>query len=141
MHIPNKVLVQQLSQEQNNKCIFCKCEMKYHNGETPLHPLAMTKEHVVPRAYGGPDEASNYVVSCNRCNSLRGTLDFKFFSIIVKKLFQEDGVKEHWHSPNIFIEKCLRKSVKLEVMYAYAYVCKKTAFEVLELLNNKSFRY
>jgi 5-methylcytosine-specific restriction endonuclease McrA len=126
---PNKVLVQQLSQQQNNKCIFCKCDMKYHNGEAHLHPRAMTREHVIPRSHGGTDEESNYVVSCNRCNSLRGTIDFTFFTIIVAKLLKEDVCKEHWHSPYRSVQKRLRKAIQLEVMQGHAVVCRRAAFK------------
>ena len=140
MPIPNKVLVQQLSQQQDNKCVFCGCTMQYHNGEAHLHPRAMTKEHIVPRAHGGPDKESNYVASCNRCNSLRGTINFDFFTLIVAKLFKEKGFRKHWHSSDIFIQKCLRKAVQLEMMYGYAFVCKHTAFELLALYQQKSPR-
>ena len=30
--------------------------------------VLMTKDHIIPRALGGPDEASNYQTMCIRCN-------------------------------------------------------------------------
>ena len=132
MPIPNKVLVQQLSQQQDNKCVFCDCTMQYHNGEAHLHPRAMTKEHIVPKAHGGNNEESNLVASCCRCNSLRGTIHYDLFVLIVRKLHKDADFQKYWHAKHPFIVKCLRIAVKLEVMHAYAYVCRHTAFTFLE---------
>lgn len=32
-----------------------------------------TREHIVPRAYGGPNSIKNYVLACAECNNARGT--------------------------------------------------------------------
>lgn len=37
-----------------------------------LKPRLFTKDHVVPRSKGGPDEMSNYRTMCMRCNNKRG---------------------------------------------------------------------
>jgi hypothetical protein len=35
-------------------------------------PTMATREHVIPRAFGGPTEWWNVVAACRECNSLRG---------------------------------------------------------------------
>ena len=35
-------------------------------------PTMATREHVIPRAFGGPTEWWNLVAACSECNSLRG---------------------------------------------------------------------
>lgn len=41
------------------RCFYC-------NAERPL-----TADHIIPRAHGGGDEASNLVPACRTCNSSR----------------------------------------------------------------------
>lgn len=39
----------------------------------------LTADHVIPRAYGGGDEASNLVPACRTCNTSRGKRDYHEF--------------------------------------------------------------
>ena len=36
------------------------------------HPLAGTRDHLVPRFLGGTDHHNNLVLACYTCNSMRG---------------------------------------------------------------------
>ena len=121
-----------IAARQNDRCCFCHLLMIPCTGIHPLTPDTMTREHVIPVAYGGQDHDSNYLASCHRCNSLRGTLHFDLFAKIVQGLFTDDGFQEHWHTTDEFIVRLLRKAVGLEVMRAYAYVSRVTAFEYLQ---------
>lgn len=40
------------------------------------HKRQATKEHVVPRAFGGANTMENYVLACSECNNNRGTTLF-----------------------------------------------------------------
>ena len=43
-------------------------------------PNMATREHIIPRAFGGPTEWWNLVAACRECNSLRGHMyAMKFF--------------------------------------------------------------
>lgn len=60
---------QSLSESQNHRCCYCSCDMTL---EIDSRPTMATREHVVPRALGGPTEWWNLVAACHECNSLRG---------------------------------------------------------------------
>lgn len=53
-------------------CHYCFCK----TNRVENHPRQATKEHVFPRAFGGANNISNYVLACSDCNNKRGTLLF-----------------------------------------------------------------
>lgn len=119
-----------LAFRQNNKCHFCNLEMTELKDE--MLPSTMTLEHCLARARGGINGLCNLSASCNQCNGLRGSMDERLFLLIVKKLFMDDDIREHWHSTNSLVRKLIRKIVKLEVMYAYAFISAHHAHAYLE---------
>lgn len=48
--------------------------------------LQATKEHVVPRAFGGENHISNYVLACAKCNNDRGTTLFYCSCVVCSTL-------------------------------------------------------
>lgn len=44
-----------------------------------LYWFSMTLDHVVPRAVGGPDELSNLLLCCCKCNRKKGALSYVEF--------------------------------------------------------------
>ena len=49
----------------------------YHRCNKHLWDLQMTLDHLMPISYGGGDSNDNLVISCFRCNNLRGNpLDY-----------------------------------------------------------------
>lgn len=128
----NSEVLLALSERQNHRCVFCYTHMELHQGGPVLTPKTMTREHTRPRSLGGSDHESNLVASCSRCNSLRGNLHAELFAAIVSNLHQDVEIKENWHSDIPIVTKLIRKIIKLEVTYAYAFVCRQTAFEVWE---------
>jgi hypothetical protein len=60
-------LRQHLLAQQGSECVWCG---------RPLAPTdaAATVDHLLPRRQGGPRVLENLVVSCARCNRLRGCL-------------------------------------------------------------------
>jgi hypothetical protein len=80
---------------QNKKCYWCGRDIEFHvhkNGAPPPGN-AVTVDHVFPiwhpkrkkhKLEGIP---SPFVISCVRCNNLRGYQDFKEFSVVALKKF------------------------------------------------------
>lgn len=66
--------VKRLMQMNDSKCHYCGSKTNLNdrrgNGVGKRYP---TKDHVVPRAFGGINHISNYVLSCSSCNNKRGT--------------------------------------------------------------------
>lgn len=75
--------------EGNRRCHYCK-DMCSNKGSKRA-----TREHVVPKAYGGPNHVDNYVLACSDCNSKRGTAMFyckcDFCSSIIEKFLSDSG--------------------------------------------------
>lgn len=52
-----------------NRCHYCDTLCNSHRKS----PMRATREHVVPKSFGGANGMSNYVLACSRCNNNRGT--------------------------------------------------------------------
>jgi 5-methylcytosine-specific restriction endonuclease McrA len=80
-------IMQRLFQRQKNRCAYCREMMTLKkiraNHRQPVH-LA-TRDHVVPRAYGGSDRQENIVICCKGCNSRRADLPADLFALIIIK--------------------------------------------------------
>lgn len=50
----------------NYKCQYC--------GRGPLHPKALSYDHVIPRSAGGRTTFENIVTACKTCNALKDNL-------------------------------------------------------------------
>lgn len=88
-----------LSEPQNHRCCYCGHEMvEVSQQELPfIHPNAMTREHVIPRSYGGVGP-ENLVAACNLCNGLRGNMDAIAFYNLLQKWFKRDKtLRQRWH--------------------------------------------
>ena len=57
-----------IRERDGNRCVYCGA---CHG---PMH-----LDHVVPRSGGGPDDASNLVVSCAHCNCVKRDLTVRQF--------------------------------------------------------------
>jgi 5-methylcytosine-specific restriction endonuclease McrA len=42
-------------------------------------------DHIIPKSKGGPNDPSNYLISCRKCNSDRGNTDIEIW---VEKIIQ-----------------------------------------------------
>lgn len=75
-----------LCEAQNHRCCFCSDEM---NHDATSHKRA-TREHIIPRAFGGGNSWDNTAASCSECNTLRGPMDaLLFYELITQGLLQE----------------------------------------------------
>ena len=62
--------------KQKKECVYCGCTNK----------MALTVDHIVPKARGGGDEDSNLQITCWICNQLKGTLTDKEFKKYYKAM-------------------------------------------------------
>lgn len=46
------------------------CDRQTDTNDPNRYP---TKDHIVPKAFGGPNSMDNYVLACRKCNNDRGT--------------------------------------------------------------------
>lgn len=51
-------------------CPYCKRRMLTSKRDR-LNPLERTKDHILPKSWGGKDDYSNIRLCCRRCNALR----------------------------------------------------------------------
>lgn len=56
-----------LDETKNPRCIYCNCK---------LTPTNATTDHIIPISKGGNNTQVNFLVSCLKCNSERGDMDF-----------------------------------------------------------------
>ena len=96
-----------LAEAQNWKCCFCGVEMV----EYPNQSNSATIEHVTPASKGGENSADNYAISCNRCNSNRGDLDWKIFMERKHEVIQKEKSKRQ-RDMEKRLEKWLKKAHK-----------------------------
>lgn len=90
-----------LSEPQNHRCCYCGNPMvEIKKQEKIVVPRnAMTKEHVIPKSYGGPTEKENLVAACQQCNEMRGNMDAVAFYNLIQKWFRRDEtLRSRWHS-------------------------------------------
>jgi len=50
-----------------------------------------TRDHKLPRRYGGARKASNIVRCCAMCNRIKDTREYKVFVILFKQFLEEHG--------------------------------------------------
>ena len=60
----------EIAREQDWCCWWCGSMMLV--GGDPLHKLAVTTEHLIPRSKGGGNDRDNLVAAHRRCNESRG---------------------------------------------------------------------
>lgn len=65
-------VITKLINRHNGVCHYCFSKTNRNNGS----PRQATKDHVVPRAFGGINNLDNYVLACSECNNRRGTTLF-----------------------------------------------------------------
>ena len=86
-HMPNTTILVRLYENQNHCCSYC--------GRNTILPsdlkdsddklLMATVDHIVPLSKGGKSNGSNYVMSCDRCNNLKGDTDEETFRYALKE--------------------------------------------------------
>jgi hypothetical protein len=75
-----------LSEAQNHRCCYCSCEMTLEDNDSAT---MATREHLIPRVFGGPTEWWNLVAACHECNSLRGHMNALAFHFMRQTMSHE----------------------------------------------------
>jgi 5-methylcytosine-specific restriction endonuclease McrA len=69
-------IIEVIYHRDKGRCFWCGAEVKcpwtnmISNGSLP--PDHGTRDHILPKSKGGPRDAYNQVLSCNRCNNRKG---------------------------------------------------------------------
>lgn len=67
-------------------CVFCgavRGQVRLFDG-APVR-VKVTVDHVLPRSWGGKDYPSNLVCACERCNTMKATMDGETFAFMLKR--------------------------------------------------------
>lgn len=67
--------------------------------------VLMTKDHIVPKSLGGPDELNNYQTMCCICNNLKGSSNLELEDI--------RNLKDIWENHSKLPKKELRKLINM----------------------------
>ena len=70
---------------------FDKCLIKVKYRDT----IFRTKDHIISKNNGGPNNPINYISCCNDCNNLKGYMDAKEFAIFLGKISTIRDYKNH----------------------------------------------
>ena len=57
---------------QKWKCCWCGCQMKSAGSSKFMEPNDATREHIIPKMFGGTMAKSNIRAACFKCNNERG---------------------------------------------------------------------
>lgn len=74
--VSGKHQIKALVRAFNGICHYCGHETSNRVAWGAPTGLAPTREHIVPRTFGGPNDMSNYVLACADCNNHRGSMLF-----------------------------------------------------------------
>lgn len=69
-----------------NACVYCggqRGERRLINGRMAV--VKVTVDHVLPRSWGGKDTPRNLVCACERCNTMKATMDGETFAFMLKR--------------------------------------------------------
>ena len=106
-----------LSEAQNHRCCYCSVEMTL---EDDCRPTMATREHLIPRIFGGPTEWWNLVAACNECNSLRGHMNALAFCQMRLTMNVEAIKMTRWNLLMLAFERYERKTVgKVVVVFTF----------------------
>ncbi len=109
--------VPRLSEAQNHYCCYCHHPMVLHAKLKPgdVVPRDMlTKDHYIPRFFGGPTTKENLVAACGQCNWIRGSMEAEAFYHLLQHWFNQDpALHKRWHQITMeefhhFRRECVR---------------------------------
>lgn len=77
--LPYENKIDLLYRVQEGACVYCNRQINKEH---------MTKEHLIPKSYGGTENLCNLCLVCKRCNNLRGNSihDPDFQSVVHKRI-------------------------------------------------------
>ncbi|MFZ5351292.1 MAG: HNH endonuclease [Bacillota bacterium] len=85
-----KILKMHIFERDHGKCRFCQKELK---------PDKCTLDHYLPKSDGGPESSCNLVLSCKKCNRLKGGRTPEDYEKVIVELFKRE-VGDRWIRAN-----------------------------------------
>lgn len=78
--------IRRLIDKFGNMCHYCGEQCAPHTeGDNPKRA---TREHVVPKFYGGEDHIDNFILACADCNNDRGVMLFYCYCMLCEPIIQ-----------------------------------------------------
>lgn len=107
-------LLIQMAKRQNKRCLYCKKNVYYSQRHAQFTRFNQaTFEHLIPQSAGGCGCETNLAVACMRCNNARGHLPVALFLRILRKLFENEAIRRHWHEDTTAARTLLQPVVVL----------------------------
>ncbi len=113
-------------------CPYCKRRMLAHKDvrDERSHGLVATVEHIKTQASGGTHEAINIMIACQRCNNLRGQLDYDLFLDFARTIIQKFP-----NTPTVILREYLNAYVRELAAIGFHSVKKRRAVMSAVLLD------
>lgn len=100
----------QIKNSQERHCCYCKREVLAPSFAEDPDPMLRGRvgsvEHKLPRVKGGTNAPENLLLACQRCNSMRGHLDYDLF-----KMFAHYILEKYPNAPNVYLRGALQQFV------------------------------
>lgn len=95
---------------QDKRCCYCKREMLAnsfnHDPSADVRGQCISIEHIIPRSQGGTNDPYNLELACQRCNSMRGSLDHDIFT-----MFAQVILTAYPDAPNVYLRAALQQFI------------------------------
>lgn len=79
--------------ESGFKCNYCGETLQLYTSRSDFR-LAVSIDHIIPLANRGDNSEGNLIITCTRCNLVKGTMKEKHFLLFLKTLYDAGGKSE-----------------------------------------------
>jgi cytochrome c1 len=84
-----------------NHCCYCKRHFLRGPENTTSDNAAIrgqceSAEHVIPQSKGGTNHSDNLTLACQRCNSMRGSIDHRIFTMFAQHILVKHPDAHTW---------------------------------------------
>ena len=79
--------------ESGFKCNYCGETLQLYTSRFNFR-LAVSIDHIIPLANNGDNSENNLIITCTRCNLVKGTMKEKHFLLFIKTLYDIGGKPE-----------------------------------------------
>lgn len=80
--------------------------VKGQDNEPEMVGQTATIDHIIPRSQGGGSEADNIVVCCQRCNGMKGHMNYEIFFQFARVV-----IKQYPYEPRVVLMGALRQFI------------------------------
>lgn len=100
----------QIKHSHERLCCYCKREClspSFAEDKDPnIRGQVGSVEHKIPRSEGGTNDGENLLLACQRCNSMRGSLNYDIF-----KMFAHHVLEKYPNAPSVYLRAALQQFV------------------------------